>query len=129
MYKRQISKYLSSDENPRQWQITDLDPEKTVYELTTDLASHFTAVTNITPALEPGAVPGSSTGEGFVRLHEAKQVAGRLKRFKKPNSRVDGDLPKGIVNSANEALAVPLTLIYNHSFLNRSWPNVWKVET
>ena len=27
------------------------------------------------------------------------------------------------------ALSVPLTLIYNHSFVNRSWPDVWKVET
>ena len=68
-------------------------------------------------------------GQGYVRLLEIKQVAGRLKRFKKPNSRVEGDLPKQVVGQAASALAVPLTMIYNHSFVNRSWPDIWKLET
>ena len=33
-----ISKFLSSDENPRQWAITDLDPEKCAESLAQDLA-------------------------------------------------------------------------------------------
>ena len=58
-----------------------------------------------------------------------RNVAGRLRRFKKPASRVDGDLPKQIVTQAASSLSVPLALIYNQSFSNRSWPAVWKTET
>ena len=33
------------------------------------------------------------------------------------------------MNQTATALAIPLTLIYDHSFLNRSWPDPWKLET
>ena len=36
-----ISKFLSSDENPRQWTVIDLDPEKSAEELAHELANHF----------------------------------------------------------------------------------------
>ena len=124
-----ISRYLSSDENPRQWAITDLDPEKTPECLAGDLADHFTSITNLADRLELGQIPRSRNGDGLVRLLEEKQVAGRLKKFKKPQSRVDGDLPRAIVNQSAEALARPLTLIYNYCFLERQWPTIWKRET
>ena len=40
-----------------------------------------------------------------------------------------GDLPKRLVQSHCKELAIPLTAIFNHSFLNRSWPSLWKMET
>ena len=76
-----------------------------------------------------GQIPQSCTGQGYVKLLEEQQVAKRLKKVRNPNSRVEGDLPRNIVNQAAEALAVPLTMIYNYSFVNRSWPDPWKIET
>ena len=124
-----ISKFLLSDENPRQWAITDLDPEKTARELADDLSSHFTAVTNMASPLLVGQIPQSNCGQGLVRLLEEKQVAKRLQKFKKPNCRVEGDLPRAIVSQSADALSVPLTMIYNYSFINHSWPDPWKLET
>ena len=40
-----------------------------------------------------------------------------------------GDIPKELVNPCSYKLAEALTLIYNVSFLNRSWPRRWKTET
>ena len=86
-----ISKFLVSDESPRQWAVTDLDPEKSASELARELSEHFTAVTNLGSPLVLGEIPRSDNGPGFVRLLENSEVAGRLKKFKKPNSRVEGD--------------------------------------
>ena len=124
-----ISKYLGSDENPRQWSISDLDPDKSAEEMADYLADHFLTVTNQARPLEEGEIPRSESGEGNIRLLDRREVSQRLKKFKKPNSRVDGDLPKNIVNIAHQSLAIPLTLIYNTSFSNRSWPDIWKRET
>ena len=81
-----ISKFLVSDENPRKWTVADLDLEKDAIELAEDLASHFVEITNLLVALQPGQAPQSSVGPGLVRMLEVKQVAARLKKFKKPNS-------------------------------------------
>ena len=97
---------MVSDENPRPWAITDLNPDKTPSELASELADHFTSVTNQSIPLTK--TPQSNSGPGLVRLLDAKQVLARLKKFKKPASRVDGDIPQGVVTRAVEALAVPL---------------------
>ena len=52
-----------------------------------------------------------------------------IETYKKCNSRVTGDIPKELVNPCSYKLAEALTLIYNASFLNRSWPRRWKTET
>ena len=124
-----ISKFLSSDENPRQWNITDLDPDKSAEDLSKELAEHFTSITNLASPLQGNEIPRSKNGDGLVRLVEEKQVAARLKKIKKPNSRVNGDLPRVIVNQAALAPAKPLTVIFNNCFLNRGWPRIWKRET
>ena len=65
-----ISKFLVSDENPRQWAVTDLDPEKTASEIATDLSKHFTQITNLGSPLGEGDIPESEDGPGLVRLLE-----------------------------------------------------------
>ena len=62
------------------------------------LATHFISVTNMSEPLI--TIPVSETGQGLVRLLNAPQVATRLKKIKKPFSRVDGDIPKGVVTAA-----------------------------
>ena len=105
----------------------DLDPDKTAPVLANELATHFTAVTNENESLSLIDIPKVAE-EGYVRHLDPREVARRLKKMKKPASRVDGDLPREIVSRAAEALSIPLTFIYNQSFKNRSWPRVWKTE-
>ena len=118
---------MVSDKNPRLWSITYLNPDKTASELASDLADHFTSVTNQSIPLTE--IPQSNIGPGLVRLLDAKQVSARLKKFKKPFSRVDGDIPRGVVTEADDALAVPMVETYNYCFVGRSWPKIWKKET
>ena len=83
MYKRQISKYLGSDENPRQWSISDLDPDKSAIEMADYLAGHFLTITNQAKPLEQGEIPRSGVGEGNFLLLDQREVSQRLKKFKK----------------------------------------------
>ena len=121
-----IANFLKSDGHPRKWVINDLFPEKTAEEMADNLAAHFTEITNQSEPLT--RVPRCDK-QGRVRYLSEPEVAGRLKKFKKPNSRVDGDLPKQVVGAAATALSCPLTAIYNQCFRSRQWPKVWKVET
>ena len=69
---------LSSDENPRTWTVTDLDPAKIVSDLAQDLANHFVSINNLADPLKTDQMPRTLVGEGLVRLLDEKQVAGRL---------------------------------------------------
>ena len=82
-----------------------------------ELANHFTAVTNQSPPLSLIDIP-KVANEGLTRLITEKQVEQRLKKIKKPHSRVDGDIPRDVVGPAARALSVSLTLIYNLSLIH-----------
>ena len=49
--------------------------------------------------------------------------------MKIPNSSVEGDVPKHLVKPIAKELLEPLADIFNVSFVNESWPDIWKVET
>ena len=110
--------------------MTDLKPDQEPKQLAHELASHFPLITNASAALIPGNIPTSTnTGSNFTRLVTSKQVENHTKGFKIPNSRVEGDIPKHLIKPLAKHLAIPLSEIYNESFVNESWPLVWKVET
>ena len=104
---------------------SDTPPE----DLANELASHFSSITNEKDPLKTHEIPVSNAGDGLVRLVTEDQIANRLKKIKKPNSRVNGDIPKRLVQSHYKELAIPLTAIFNNSFINRSLPDLWKIET
>ena len=57
-----ISKFLVSGENPRQWTVADLNTKKTAVDLAQDLAVYFTEITNLSESLRPGQIPQSAVG-------------------------------------------------------------------
>ena len=59
-----------------------------------ELASHFSTITNKKDPLNTTDIPVSKTGKGLVRLVTEDQIANPLKKIRKPNSRVNGDIPK-----------------------------------
>ena len=125
-----IAKFLNMEETPARWNVTDLKPDQEPKQLAHELASHFPLITNASAALIPGNIPTSTnTGSNFTRLVTSKQVENHTKGFKIPNSRVEGDIPKHLIKPLAKHLAIPLSEIYNESFVNESWPLVWKVET
>ena len=86
-----IAKFLKSDENPRPWTVADLKPDTPPVTLANELASHFSSITNKKSPLSQGDIPVSAVVGGLVRLVTHEQVSQRLKRIRKPNSRVNGD--------------------------------------
>lgn len=125
-----IYKYLSSDEMPERWNVSEICPDDLPAVLADKLAEHFSQITNLASPLDlDHDIPQSSVGPGLIPQLTVKNVEKVLRHFKKSNSRVTGDIPKELVNQNTLKLAQALTPIYNASFLNKSWPAVWKVET
>ena len=56
------------------------------------------------------------------------QVYLKLKKAKKPNSLVPGDLPVKLVKEFVPELAAPITLIYNRITETAQYPHQWKTE-
>ena len=53
----------------------------------------------------------------------------KIKKSKKPDSMVAGDLMPGIVRQFPEVVAAPATIIFNEVFQHVEWPQQWKLET
>ena len=124
-----IYKFLSSEEMPDRWEITQLDPDVEPFELSNNLAVHFGKITNKATALDMANLPQSLVGQGLIPQLDTKNVKETLESFKKCNSRVDGDIPRELVTPCSVKLSEALTLIYNACLLSKSWPSRWKVET
>ena len=124
-----IYKYIASDDTPSRWNITDLDPNQNPLDLSNMLAKHFISVTNQATRLVDSDLPESLVGNGLIPQMDIARVEKILKSYKKCNSRVQGDIPRDLVNPCSKKLAEALTKIYNASFLNKSWPDIRKVET
>ena len=56
------------------------------------------------------------------------QVADRIKSFKKPKSKIKGDIFPSMATAMSDILALPLTDIYNTITTTLQWPDVWKLE-
>ena len=123
-----IYKYLASDEMPERWEVTQLKPDENPLDLANELAVHFSKITNASAKLA-NAVPSSCTGPGLIPQIDQKNLTDMLRSSKKCNSRVNGDIPKDLINPSAEKLAEALTPIYNACLLNTTWPIAWKVET
>ena len=52
----------------------------------------------------------------------------RLKKIKKPRSKIRGDIFPSLVTEFCDILAEPLTDIYNTISETLVWPDVWKIE-
>ena len=124
-----IYRNLISDDMPRRWHITELNPGQEPKSLANDLAQHFSRITNTGKPLSQADIPRSTKGPGLIPQMQESQVEKILREFKKCNSRVTGDIPKQLINPCSKKLSEALTLIYNASFLNKAWPDRWKEET
>ena len=86
-------------------------------------------ITNEGTPLTREDIPRSTKGPGLIPQMLPSQIEKLLKGYKKCNSRVQGDIPRELVNPCAKKLAEALTQIYNASFLNKAWPRKWKSET
>ena len=74
-------------------------------------------------------IPNPSRPRTGTKHYEEFEVAARLKTFRKPKSRVHGDIFPELVTKYCDLLAEPLCYIYNLVVDTLEWPDAWKMET
>ena len=100
-----VAKYLGSDGVEKKWEVTDLKPDQCPKDLAKELADHFVSILTKKSSLKPSDYPESTREENFTRLVTESQVENKIKSFKIPNSRVEGDIPKAVVKLTAKALS------------------------
>ena len=83
----------------------------------------------MSPPLKHEDIPKSNIGNSLIPQMCTTQVEKLLVSYKKCNSRVEGDIPKELINTNAKKLAQALTPIYNACLLKKTWPKAWKIET
>ena len=99
------------------------DSDATIAE---KLADHFNGISLEFDGLDPSTVP--TTYSSQVQILTVSEVAGRLRKFKKPKSMVKHDIFPSLVGPAADYLAAPLTFICNNISTTATWPMLWKQE-
>ena len=90
------------------------------------VAAHFNAVSSEFNGLQPQDIPAAD--ELDLPLLDVDMVAQRLRKMRKPKTKVSGDIFPALVNRSSALLAAPLACIYNQITRTGEWPALWKVE-
>ena len=116
---------FSRFERPKLFDVRELLPGRSDDEAAEDLADYFNRISlEFNPLTE---APPSTYDAGLPALRKY-EVAGRIRRFRKPKSMVLGDIFPQLMTSYSDFFAIPLTDIYNTITATQTWPAVWKQE-
>ena len=122
-----VLRHMNDSEKRPTWTVNELRSDLTDSELSEDLASYFSVITDEFEPIDLSSLPMTfSTPFSAVEPHE---VAERIKLGKKPLSAVDGDPLPCMIGRTSDILATPATRIINLIFQTKSWPCPRKRET
>ena len=113
-------------EKPPEFNPRDLYPENDDKEVAEKLASHFNSISSEFDGLDGDATPQSF--DLLLPPITEQDLVSRLRKMRKPKSRVLGDIFPDLVNRAAPFLAGPLSDIYNLITSTGIWPARWKIE-
>ena len=119
-------KAYQSREKPPQFDVHDLFPDQSDAGIADTLANHFNAISAEFDGLEQDQIPQAEPG--WLPYLSNTDVVNRLRKFRKPKSKVKGDIFPALINRVAPALSVPLTHIYNSITITHEWPDPWKIE-
>ena len=120
-------KLLKTKEAPKVWDIRDLFPGLSDFEISENVAGFFNGISQeYTPIPNPKLLEEKKEWPKVIETH---QVAARLRTFKKTKSQVPGDISPDLVSKFYDLLAIPLAHIFNQALGSREWPELWKQET
>ena len=114
-------------EKPVPFDVMNMFPGRTESDVAELLAVHFNTISSEFSPLYASQIPNTYNKQ--LPMLTTKEVALRLKKFRKPKSVVRGDIFPNIVTAHADALAVPLASIYNTITTTRIWPTNWKRES
>ena len=119
-------KNYSTAEREKDFDVRELFPNETEQAVAEKVADFFNEISLEFSPLEPCQVP--TTYDKVIPLLSLGDVESRLKKQKKPNSMVAGDLFPKMINSCSGPLSTPLASIYNAIIQTKVWPIAWKRE-
>ena len=117
-------KRLSSRIKPDDWSIMSLFPGETPDQVGEKTAEYFTKITDQFDPLTPSQMTGPTR-----RDLSLEEVETWLRKAKKPNSSVPGDVLPRLMKKHHKLMAAPVRDIFNAVFRSNQWPSEWKVET
>ena len=107
----------------------------TANEAANKLADHFSAISQTVKPLDfeklhPSLRLAIQEGREMERKPTLSQhdVYRKLMSVKKPNSSVEGDIPKKLIKQYPYLWAGPVTKIFNNIIQSSDWPAQWKIE-
>ena len=124
-FHKNVHAYKTAD-RPQPFDIRDLRPGASEESIANEAAEYFNTISREFRPLDPWQIP--KTYERHIQRLTPGDVATRLRKQKKPNSMVRGDLFPRLINPCADLLAVPLSNIYNEILDTSVWPISWKKE-
>ena len=119
-------KDFKTHERSKAFDIKDILPGLSDQAAAERAAEYFNKISQEFSPLKPSDVP--TTYDKYVPLLSVENVELRLKRQKKPNSMVMGDIFPKLVNDCAKFMSVPLSDVYNEIIKTNVWPISWKRE-
>ena len=120
-------KSYSAREKPPEFQVGDLFPGEEDAAVAEKLADHFNAISKEFDGITEDQVPLTEV-EQVVPILSRVEIENKLRSFRKPKSRVKGDIFPALVNRAAPWISRPLASIYNTISSTYHWPALWKTE-
>ena len=125
LFYRNVRSY-NTPEKPKIWNIKSVKPELSDGELALQLSKFFNEISSEFEPLDQSEIPRTYARQ--LPLLKTYQVAMRIKRIKKPRTRIQGDVFPNLMSEFADSFAVPLTNIYNCITESFKWPACWKTE-
>ena len=122
---KHIDGLLGANTKPR-WSPMDMYPSHKPLEAAEDLAAFFNAISSEYSPLDMSRVP--STHHRQLPMLSTEDVVLGMKKAKKPNSVVPGDIPPILYSRFPELLSVPARIVFNKITSTVDWPAQWKTE-
>ena len=118
-------KNINCSSRPKAWGIGDLDSNRDVMEIAEEVADYFNDVNSNYLSVRSDLIPKTFDRPTYCLTQE--MVAERIRKSKKPNSAVPGDVPPKLLPRLCDILAVPACKIFN-CVPSQKWPSLWKQE-
>ena len=108
-------------ERPAIWNVKALCPDLTDQQLSEELSKYFNTISNEFLPLCDDQIPKTFSRQ-LPRL-QPYQVAGRVRAFKKPKTKIEGDIFPSLMTVFADIVALPLCDIYNEICLLYTSPS------
>ena len=122
---KNVKAYKAHDK-PKSFNVKDLRPGKSDFEVANEVSEYFNKISREFSPLQPDEIP--STYHRDLPMLSPADVESLLKKSKRTESMVQGDLFPRMIPTCAPYLSIPLSNIYNCILSSYVWPVNWKRE-